>query len=364
MDPCSDSSAWYKAYGGTGTVTFPNGKLCILSTGTNAAARRDCQLNLNGAKTLKIRFYLDNYTDMYDIQFYFSHDATYVDYLTYSVRYWRLAAGWNEHIIDVNKLVVRGSGSITRDIVSMQIRALANDGKTASVTFDPIFRDESQLGRVIFMFDDGWDSQYTEAYKYLGKYSMPGVIAVIPSRVGTPNYVTMAQLKEIYSHGWDLVNHTQNHLDLVTLDNLEIIEQEISQGESWLNSKGFPRASNIVAYPFGSYDKRVLQAMQSRRAGRVVTDDTVTQPPPDKRLVKIQRADFTATPDKLNGFIDDAANLGGVCLFLFHKIVSGTAVDNLEYNVDYFKQVVDYAYSKRDEIDVITFSEWLDSCGM
>jgi peptidoglycan/xylan/chitin deacetylase (PgdA/CDA1 family) len=363
VDPCSDSSAWYKAYG-TGTVTFPDGKLRILSAGTDVAARRGCLFNLSGAKTLKIRFYLDNHTDMYDIQFYYSNDTTYTDYLTYSIRFWRLSAGWNEHIIDVNKLVIRGGGSLTREIVSMQIRVLAYEGKTASATFDPIIRDESQRGKVIFMFDDGWDSQYTEAFKYMSKYSMPGVIAVIPTRVGTPYYVTMAQLKEIYSYGWDLANHTQNHLDLATLGNPMIIEQEISLGEAWLNANGFSRASNIVAYPFGSYDNRVLLAMQSRRAGRIVMDDTVTQPPPDKRLIKIQRADYTAAPDKLNGFIDEAANLGGVCLFLFHKIVSGTAVDNLEYNVDFFKQIVDYAYSRRADIDTVTMSEWLDSCGM
>ncbi|MED1947083.1 MULTISPECIES: polysaccharide deacetylase family protein [Brevibacillus] len=363
VEPFSDTNAWLKAYGG-GTVSFINGMLQVTSTGTSIAARRNILLNLTGAKTLKIKFYVDNLTDFYEFQIYLAHDTGYAEFLGYTVRGWRMALGWNEHIIDVSKLEPIGAASLTRDIVSMQIRVKSNDNTTASIIFDSIIRDETQRGKVIFMFDDGWLTQYTEAFKYMGKFNLPGVIAVIPSHVGWSGYCTLQQLKEMYAYGWDMANHTMNHATLKDLKDTAAIEKEIGEAETWLNTNGFTRASNILAYPYGAYDARVLQVMQSRRAGRTVQEDTVTTPPPDKRTIKIRNVDHTITPATLKGHIDNAAKVGGVCLFMFHKIVSGEASSSIEYNVSNFQEVVDYAYSRRADIDTVTMSEWLDSCGL
>ncbi|MGG1392293.1 hypothetical protein ABE386_32005, partial [Brevibacillus brevis] len=177
VEPFNETNAWLKAYGG-GTVSFNNGKLQVTSTGTSIAARRNVFLNLTGAKTLKVKFFVDNLIDLYEFQIYLAHDTVYAEFLGYTVRGWRMALGWNEHIIDVSKLEPVGAASLTRDIVSMQIRVKSNDNTTASIIFDSIIRDESQRGKVIFMFDDGWSSQYTEAFRYMGKYNLPGVIAV------------------------------------------------------------------------------------------------------------------------------------------------------------------------------------------
>ncbi|MFD2087813.1 hypothetical protein ACFSND_21855 [Brevibacillus brevis] len=49
---------------------------------------------------------------------------------------WR---GWNEHIIDVSKLEPVGAASLTRDVVSMQIRVKSNENTTASIIFDQSF---------------------------------------------------------------------------------------------------------------------------------------------------------------------------------------------------------------------------------
>ncbi|MFD2084399.1 hypothetical protein ACFSND_04035 [Brevibacillus brevis] len=51
----------------------------------------------------------------------------------------------------------------------MQIRVKSNENTTASIIFDSIIRDETQRGKVIFMFDDGWLTQYTEAFQVHGE---------------------------------------------------------------------------------------------------------------------------------------------------------------------------------------------------
>ncbi|WJQ80983.1 polysaccharide deacetylase family protein [Brevibacillus brevis] len=142
-----------------------------------------------------------------------------------------------------------------------------------------------------------------------------------------------------------MANHTMNHATLKDLKDTAAIEKEIGDAEDWLNANGFTKASNILAYPYGAYDARVLQVMQSRRAGRTVQDDTATTPPPDKRTIKIRNVDHTITPTTLKEHIDAAVNVGGVCLFMFHKLVRGTATSGIEYNVSNFQEVVDYAFS-------------------
>ncbi|TKI55138.1 hypothetical protein E8L90_06545 [Brevibacillus antibioticus] len=154
-----------------------------------------------------------------------------------------MALGWNEHIIDVSKLEPNGVASLTRDIVSMQIRVKFNENTTATLIFDSIIRDETQRGKVIFMFDDGWSSQYTEAFRFMGKYNLPAVIAVIPSHVGWSGYCSLQQLKEMYAYGWDMANHTMNHATLKDLKDVVDIEKEIGDAEAWLNTNGFTRAS-------------------------------------------------------------------------------------------------------------------------
>ncbi|MFF2528582.1 hypothetical protein ACFVS2_06675 [Brevibacillus sp. NPDC058079] len=103
--------------------------------------------------------------------------------------------------------------------------------------------------------------------------------------------------------------------------------------------------------------------MQSRRADRTVQEDAATTPPPDKRTIKIRNVDHTITPATLKGHIDNAASVWGVCLFMFHKLVNA-ASSSIEYNVSNFQEFVDYTYSRRDDIDSVTLSEWLDSCGL
>lgn len=71
----------------------------------------------------------------------------------------------------------------------------------------------SKMGRpkVGICFDDGYTSQYTEAFRYMSRYGMVGTIAIVPNLVGTGGKATLAQLKSMYAAGWAVVGHTQAH---------------------------------------------------------------------------------------------------------------------------------------------------------
>lgn len=65
--------------------------------------------------------------------------------------------------------------------------------------------------KMIIGFDDGYLSQHTEGYRYMSKYGLLGTIGVVSNLIGANNYMSVAQLREMYDAGWDMVGHTQGH---------------------------------------------------------------------------------------------------------------------------------------------------------
>ena len=54
---------------------------------------------------------------------------------------------------------------------------------------------KDDVGNIIFVFDDGWDTQYTKGYKVLDEYGLKGNIAVVTDLIGKNNYITEDQLR-------------------------------------------------------------------------------------------------------------------------------------------------------------------------
>lgn len=66
--------------------------------------------------------------------------------------------------------------------------------------------------KLILGFDDGYLSQHTEAFRYMSKYGLLGTVGMVKNFVGTANYMSLAQLKDLYNAGWDIVGHTVGHI--------------------------------------------------------------------------------------------------------------------------------------------------------
>jgi len=66
--------------------------------------------------------------------------------------------------------------------------------------------------KISITFDDGYASQYYEAFRYMSKYGITGTIGVTQALVNTANYCTTAQLQAMYAAGWAMVSHATNHV--------------------------------------------------------------------------------------------------------------------------------------------------------
>jgi peptidoglycan/xylan/chitin deacetylase (PgdA/CDA1 family) len=100
----------------------------------------------------------------------------------------------------------------------------------------------------IIWFDDGLLSVYENAFPIMKKYGLIGIVAVIPSKVGSfqkienKNFLCMniQQLKELIKNGWEIASHSFTHhqpsingMEFYDL-NLEQTKFEFAKSKEWI----------------------------------------------------------------------------------------------------------------------------------
>ncbi|OPH47613.1 hypothetical protein BC351_10500 [Paenibacillus ferrarius] len=364
------AASWTKPYGDAigidslHTYLSPTGMYIQSTNGVDTALRLAALrgFRLDKYKSLRVYVYIENVANLFDLQFYFSANGGFSiqSYYTLIADDARFVEGWNEILIDTTKLIAQGGDVLSTKRVSFQMRAksIAGAGKTVKVTFDSIVADSNSKPKIIFTFDDAWDTQYTKAFPLLLERGFVGNIGVIPTKVGTTGYCTLAQLQEMYSYGWDMFNHTYTHPDLSTLSASEVTN-EIVQCKDWLNRQGFTRASDFLAYPYGGHNQTTVDTIKSEiRAARCLTEgiqgEKLINP---HRIMTRNMINGRATAN-FTGFVDELINTGGTLVFTNHKI-EPTGTDPLIYVDASFTTVLDHIYSKRSQVEVVTVSQWL-----
>jgi peptidoglycan/xylan/chitin deacetylase (PgdA/CDA1 family) len=117
---------------------------------------------------------------------------------------------------------------------------------------------------VIISFDDVWQSQYVSAVPLLRKYGFTATFFVWVRAVGRAHHMSWDEIRELDAQGMEIGCHTLTHLILPKLKSDEQLRREIVAARDLIAAHlGHPVTS--LAYPFGQYDERVVQA--ARDAG-------------------------------------------------------------------------------------------------
>jgi peptidoglycan/xylan/chitin deacetylase (PgdA/CDA1 family) len=78
-------------------------------------------------------------------------------------------------------------------------------------------------GKLIFIHDDGWDSQYTVGLPLFVAAGVVPTYCINASLIGTAGYMTWTQIQEMYNNGTaNIIDHSYDHPDLRTLTALQI----------------------------------------------------------------------------------------------------------------------------------------------
>lgn len=152
---------------------------------------------------------------------------------------------------------------------------------------------------VVLTFDDGYTDFYTNAFPVLKKYGLNSTVFMITGKIGTSNYLTADQLKEVSQNNVDVEDHTVTHgyLSQMTYskqyaelhDSKTVLEQITG------------KSVDYVSYPYGDYNASTLRATQAigyklgfRENGGTAA---VTDP-----VLEVRRS-YVSANDDLNAFI-------------------------------------------------------------
>ena len=115
---------------------------------------------------------------------------------------------------------------------------------------------------VIISFDDGWSAQEGVVRAELEPRGLHAVFFVYTAAVGaTPNnsgYISWEQLRILESAGHEVQSHTVSHGRLTDMPPSQL-DREMRESRATIERE-MHHSVEVVAYPFGIYDERVMRA--------------------------------------------------------------------------------------------------------
>ncbi|MBD1373948.1 polysaccharide deacetylase family protein [Hazenella sp. IB182357] len=219
--------------------------------------------------------------------------------------------------------------------------------------------DLSDKGKIIFLFNDGVDSQYTTGYELLKSKGYPATVAVSPSFVNQDGYMGMKELTEVYNAGWDVINHTYTHRDLSLLEKDEQ-KKEFNTTREWLKSSCYERGSDFVVYPYGAYNTDTIHVLQDEKYSYGITrlEGVFSNKDKNAELKTVQMTSDKPVPI-IKKMIDQAIRDKEVVILVSHQL--NDTIDQSDQNhfrIKDFERIVNYIYQYREQAEIITVSEW------
>lgn len=360
-----DFDLWQIRFGGTkvitDTVLHSTKGIKLTASGGSAAIRNNSirRFMIKDRKYITVFVYVENRENIDTLYFYLAEDLNYTNYASYQFGPNTLVEGWNELRIDLTKPNEQ-EGIIPDSVGSIQMLIGPKGDAPLSVTFDSIFTTESsKKASVIFTFDDGWTNQYDTIFPLMLERGFKGCMAVVSNFLGVEqDFMQPDNAKEMHSFGWDIFNHTANHLNLTTLTS-EQVAQEVEDCATWLINNGMPEAARILAYPYGGHNEMVVDTLTGSLIYARTLVEGIEPSYPLERLKGKTRNVLNFPLATLKGYVDEAVKLNSTVVFCLHKV--GPVPDEFETTLltDTFTGLLDYVYSLKNSLEVITLTEWL-----
>ncbi len=191
---------------------------------------------------------------------------------------------------------------VSRDDFAAQVRALAARGYHA-VTLQQVW-DAWHAGGllpakpIVFSFDDGYHSQYTNALPILREQGWPGVLNLQVDLLKTD--LKPPEVRQMIAAGWEVDSHTFTHPDLTTISGPRLRTEVAGSREAIRQRFGVP--VNFFCYPAGRFDPAVEAAVKAAGYVAATTTEPGTasprQPPFEMRRIRVNGSDGVAGVEK------------------------------------------------------------------
>ena len=111
--------------------------------------------------------------------------------------------------------------------------------------------------------DDGWIGCYTEAFNVAKKYNIPITIFIVENLVGSEDYFSWEQAKEMYDTGLVKIHvHGQRHINATDYSNTAQLVKAYNETHSLIEEKLGAKLQKIMAYPAGKSSEKTISALK------------------------------------------------------------------------------------------------------
>lgn len=148
-----------------------------------------------------------------------------------------------------------------------QMQWLKENGYT-TITFSELFSGTLPEKPIVLTFDDGYQDNYTNAFKILKENGQKGVFFLISSTEGG-GYLTQSEIREMAGNGMEIESHTISHPDLSQLGD-EALAKELGESRNTIE-EGTGQKVEFLCYPSGRFSKDVIDAAKTAGYRAAVT---------------------------------------------------------------------------------------------
>jgi peptidoglycan/xylan/chitin deacetylase (PgdA/CDA1 family) len=128
-----------------------------------------------------------------------------------------------------------------------------------TITMQDVVAGKGDSRSVVLTFDDGYEDFYTTAFPIIKKYGFTATAYIITNKIGGP-YMSWDQVREVKAAGFEIGDHTADHLALNTLSAADQRHQIIDSKHVLEEQIGSPVTA--FCYPSGRYNDQTLEIVK------------------------------------------------------------------------------------------------------
>ena len=146
--------------------------------------------------------------------------------------------------------------SCTQDRFDETIKIMLDNGYTF-ITLEDLYKyNNGEIGLpekvMIITMDDGWLGNYTDAFPVLKKYNVPATIFIVNTLVGTEDYFSWDQAKEMYDSGLVKIHcHGYKHIAYGDVSK-DTLVSDYTKSHQEIEEHLGEKIQKIMAYPAGN----------------------------------------------------------------------------------------------------------------
>lgn len=280
---------------------------------------------------------------------------------------------WYE-VIDCSQLI--GSTTLPAYIDSIRVRvARANTaGSTTVVHICGVYVNQRQKPTLLIDFDDGFRSQYQNAFPIMAAYGLVGSVAVIASAVGQSaggldayDYVTLKNLQIMQNAGWGMLVHGYYPHNSAPLNSYATILADVQANKAYVEANLPGLGSKHYVLPAGQQQASTNQVLTELgfETCRATASGLQTELPDGVdnpyRLFSMGIS-ASRTLANLKAEFDSCRKLGSTLRLFGHRIVTSVVDSGNELLDTEFEDLCAYIapYVASGEVENLTAPAWSD----